>query len=160
MSLLLVNKKKLFYILGFRTSLTYRYFVSGYTNKATTLEIRKFSDKLNYLNFAVIKFSNMCRADDFVVNYTFLHHTEPCVFESQKKYLLLSVRNKFLHCYLTPHFGKERVLVLGKHTAVSPVREPQKSSLFKLCHIEYDVQFYNTGGRVMCVVLTKCQGSM
>jgi len=68
----------------------------------------------------------MCRADGFEVNYIFLRHTHSYVFESKKKYLLLSVRNKSLHCYLTTHCGKERVLVLGKHTAVSPVREQQK----------------------------------
>jgi hypothetical protein len=43
-------------VLGLKTSVTYRYLVFGYTNKATTLEIIKFSDKLNYLNFPLVKF--------------------------------------------------------------------------------------------------------
>jgi hypothetical protein len=69
-----LTNKELFYILGLKTSVTCLYFVSGYTNKATTLEIRKFSEKLNYLNFPSVNFFNMCRAGDFDVNYIFLNH--------------------------------------------------------------------------------------
>ena len=53
-------------------SVTYRYFVSGYTNKATSMYIRKLSDNLNYLNFPFVKFFNMSRVDGFDINYIFL----------------------------------------------------------------------------------------
>lgn len=46
---------------------------SGYTNKATNLEIRKLPDNVNYLNFPFVKFLNMSRADGFDINYIFLH---------------------------------------------------------------------------------------
>ena len=67
-------------------SVTYRYFVPGYTNRATTREIRKFSDKLNYLNFPFVKFFNICWGDGFDVNYIFLHHMQSCVFKSQNNF--------------------------------------------------------------------------
>ena len=132
-------------------------FFSGYINKATTLEIRKFSDKLNYLNFPFVKFFNKCTAGGFDVNYTFyIIYSRMCLKVKKYIYSCQWEINFFICIWLhtevrTGCLSSENALQY--HLSVNH----KMSSLFKLCHFEYGVQFDNRDECVIFAILIKCK---